>query len=245
MSHPQNRSTFVVSRETLRSGFTVIKQSVLAVLALSLSLFAQNPTLTAEARSAFVWGQDAPAGAVSSTVEDPLTGDAIRRLSYAGIEVSSRMGFERIGGGEAGVFLNYTTTIVNSTDANVSVRYGGIWVDGRSASSLKVAPGNQHPNKKENRDRESVVELDRLSCFTNGFLSGDASFSASEPSEAVIVSPGAASELSAVFRDPLSYPLRCSIEGCFPTGTIRYYITVNSQDYVFVWPGRSVIYCGK
>lgn len=245
MSWWESGSTFVLPGDSLRPGFAVIKQSALAVLALSLSLFAQNPTFTAEVRSAFVWGQDAPGGAVSSTVEDPLTGDAIRRLSYAGIEVSSRMGFERISGGEAGVFLNYTTTIVNSTDANVSVRYGGISVDGRSASSLRVVPSSTKLNKKEHRNRESVVELDKLSCFTSGFLSRDASFSANEQPKVVTVAPRAASTVMAVFRDPLSYPVRCSIEGCFPTGTIRSYITVNSQDYVFVWPRRSVVYCGK
>ncbi len=26
---------------------------------------------------------------------------------------------------------------------------------------------------------------------------------------------------------------------------MRYYLNVRNQDYVFVWPGRSAVYCGK
>src|SRR5262245_5369348 len=94
----------------------------LAVFAFTPSVFGQDgvPTMKADVMSAFVWGEDSPSGAVSSTIQDPLTGNTIRILSYAGIEVSSRIGFERVGNDKVGTFLNYTTTIVNSTDATLS-----------------------------------------------------------------------------------------------------------------------------
>jgi hypothetical protein len=67
-------------------------------------------------------GRGLPSGAITSTMQDPLTGDTIRALSYNGIEVSSRMGFERGGADEVGIFLNYAATIVNGTGSTVSVR---------------------------------------------------------------------------------------------------------------------------
>ena len=68
--------------------------ATLAVLAFTISTFAQNdlPTFKAEAKSAFVWGEDNPPGAVSSSIRDPVTGNAIHTLSHGGIEVSSRQG---------------------------------------------------------------------------------------------------------------------------------------------------------
>jgi len=70
-------------------------------------------------------------------------------------------------------------------------------------------------------------------------------FSADGASQTLNVSPKTALTVSSVVRDLRSYPLLCSVEGCHPVGTIRYYLTVNSQDYVFVWPGQSAIYCGN
>lgn len=204
------------------------------------------PTFKSEVMSAFVWGEDSPTGAMSSSIQDPLSGNAAHKLSYGGIEVSSRMGFERVGAEEVGTFLNYTTTIVNTTNSEVSVRYGGISVDGHAASlPWIVAPGGKI-SKKERKSKQDVVGLSEMHCFTSGFLSRDNVFSASSSSEVFNVAPGAASTVSSVIRDPRRYhSLLCSVEGCYPTGTIRYYVTVNSQDYVFVWPGRSAVYCGK
>jgi hypothetical protein len=51
--------------------------------------------------------------------------------------------------------------------------------------------------------------------------------------------------ISFVMQDPRNYPFRCSMEGCYPTGTMRFHVTVNATDYVFVWPGRSSVNCGK
>jgi len=158
--------------------------------------------------------------------------------------VSSRMGFERTGSGQAGAFLNYTATIVNGTDRTLAVRYGGISVDGRPASPLAIVPANKHVNKKE-AAKSDVAELSKMNCFTSGFLSGDNFFSAHTMSQTLAVPPGNALTVSTVIRDLRSYSLRCSIEGCHPTGTVRYYVKVNNLDYVFVRPGQSATYCGK
>jgi hypothetical protein len=220
---------------------------VLAAFLCTPGTFSQDrvPIIKAEVMSAFVWGEDSASGAVSSTIQDPLTGNAIRTLSYAGIEVSSRIGFEHTGADEVGTFLNYTTTIANSTDSTLSVRYGGISVDGHVASPLGVVPPGQKLSKRERKSKPDLAELGKLHCFTSGFLSRDKFFSANASSQLLTVAPRTALTVSSVVRDPRSYsPLRCSIEGCYPTGTIRYYLKVNDKDYVFVWPGRSAVYCG-
>ncbi len=219
----------------------------LAVFALTPSVFGQDgvPIIKTEAMSAFVWGEDSRSGAVSSIIQDPLTGNAIHTLSYAGIEVSSRIGFERVGTDVVGTFLNYTTTIVNSTDAMLSVRYGGMSVDGQVASLLWVVPAGTKLSKKELKSKPDAVALGKIHCLTSGFLSSDNFFSASATSQVLSVAPRTALTVSSIVRDPRRYhSVLCSVEGCYPTGTIRYYLTVNTKDYVFVWPGRSAVYCG-
>jgi len=220
---------------------------VLAVLAFAFGVFGQGgvPTIKTEALSAFVWGEDSPSGAVSSTFQDPLTGNAIHALSYAGIEVTSRIGFERIGTDEVGTFLNYATTIVNTTDSALSVRFGGISVDGHAASPLWVVPPGAKLSKQERKSKPDSVELGKIHCFTSGFLSSANFFSANARSQVLTVAPKTGLTVSSIIRDPRSYqPLRCSLEGCFPIGTIRYYLQIDDKDYVFVWPGRSAVYCG-
>jgi hypothetical protein len=220
---------------------------VVAVFALTPGVFGQDgiPMIKATVMSAFVWGEDSTSGAVSSTIQDPLTGNAIHTLSYAGIEVSSRIGFERVSPAEVGTFLNYTTTIINSTDSTLSVRYGAISVDGHAASPLWVVPAGKKLNKKERKSKPDVVELGKIHCFTSGFLSSDNFFSANASPQVLTVAPRTALTVSSVIRDPRSYhSVRCSVEGCYPTGTIRYYLRVDTTDYVFVWAGRSAIYCG-
>ena len=218
-----------------------------ALFAFAPAVFRQDhvPTIKKEVLGAFVWGEDSPSGAFSSSIRDPLTGNAIHKLSYGGIEISSRLGFETVGG-ERGTFLNYTTTIINHTDATLPVRYGGISVDGRAASPVWMVSPGRKPSKKERKGKPDLVELAKMHCFTSGFLSSDNLFSAETTSRTFSVAPGTALRVSLVIRDPREYhPLRCSAEGCFPTGTIRYYLTVNSQDFVFPWSGQSAIYCGK
>jgi len=173
------------------------------------------------------------------------TGHAIHKLRYGPIEVSSRIGFEGVSAYEAGTYVNYTTTIVNGSDSTLSVRYGGISIDGRAVSLPWVIFPDKKLNKRERKNKTNVVEPDKMQCFTSGFLSHDHLFSADDSSQTLNVDSKTALTVSSVVRDPRSYPLRCSLEGCHPVGTIRYHLTVNSQDYVFVWPGRSAIYCGK
>jgi hypothetical protein len=166
-------------------------------------------------------------------------------LSYAGIEVSSRLGFERGGTDFLGTLLNYTTTIVNNTDATLAVRYGGISVDGLVASPLWVVPAGTKLSKKELKSKPGAMELGKIHCLTSGFISSDNFFSAGTSSRVLNVAARTALIVSSIVRDPRRYhSVLCSVEGCYPTGTIRYYLTVDTKDYVFVWPGRSAIYCG-
>jgi hypothetical protein len=220
---------------------------VFVVFACAPGLFGQDdvPMIKAEAMSAFVWGADSHSGARSSTLQDPLTGTAIHTLSYAGIEVTSRIGFERVGTDEVGTFLNYATTIINSTDSTLTVRYGGISVDGHAASPLWVVPAGKELSKKERKSKPDAVELGKIHCLTSGFLSSDNLFSANSSSQVLTVAPRAALTVSSVIRDPRNYhSVRCSVGGCYPTGTIRYYLTVDNRDFIFVWPGPSAVYCG-
>ena len=219
---------------------------VLAFFAFTPGVFGQDvPMIKAKVMSAFVWGEDPTSGAISSTIQDPLTGNAVHTLSYAGIDVSSRIGFERVSISEVGIFLNYSTTIVNSTGSTLSVRYGGISVDGHAASPLWVVPAGKKLKKKERKSKPDAVELGKIHCFTSGFLSSDNVFSATASSQVLTVAPRTALTISSVVRDPRRHHLvRCSVEGCYPTGTIRYYVRVDDKDYVFAWPGRSAVYCG-
>jgi hypothetical protein len=59
------------------------------------------------------------------------------------------------------------------------------------------------------------------------------------------VTPKTALTVSFVTKDPRNYSVRCSVEGCYPTGTMRYSVTINTTDFVFIWAGRAAAYCGK
>lgn len=68
---------------------------LVGIIVFSVSSLAQQaPTFTVEAESAFVWGQDSPNGAFSSAIQDPLTGSPMHKLTYHGVEVGSRLGYE-------------------------------------------------------------------------------------------------------------------------------------------------------
>jgi hypothetical protein len=220
---------------------------VLAVFACIPGVFGQDnvPIIKAEVMSAFVWGEDSASGASSSTIQDPLTGNAVHSLSYAGVEVTSRIGFEGVSTEEVGTFLNYTTTIINSTDSTLSVRYGGISVDGHAAAPLWVVPAGQKLNKQERKSNPKAVKLGEIHCLTSGFLSSENLFSANASSQVLSIAPRTALTVSSVIRDPRNYhSVLCSVDGCHPTGTMRYYLRVDDKDYVFVWPGRAAVYCG-
>jgi hypothetical protein len=227
----------------LRKGCTV----VLATFA-STVLFSQErqTTIKTEVVSTFLWGEDARSGAISSIVRDPLTSSPLRKLSYDGIEVSARLAYERVSVNETGIFLIHTATIVNSTSAPAIVRYGGVSVDGHAVLPPAIMPAGKKVSRKVLKRNPDIIELGRMNCFATSYVSADNVFSANPSSQARTVVPGSALTVSSVFRDPRRYqPLRCSTDGCFPTGTIRYYVNVNGQDYIFVWPGNSAVNCGK
>ncbi len=205
-----------------------------------------QPNIKVESVSAFVWGEDVPSGAVSSTIRDPLTGNVIHKLNYDGIEVSSRMGFESVGADEEETLLNFTTTVANSTESMLSVKYGGISVDGHVAKPLSVVSPGKKLDKNASKNKADDVAPEVMHCVMSGFLSIDNLVSANDSSQIRTVAPGAAITFSSVIRDPRDHNwLRCSVDGCYPTGMTRYYVTVDGRDYIFVWPGRSAIYCGK
>jgi hypothetical protein len=216
----------------------------LGVLVFASLTFAQDdlPIFRAEASSAFVWGEDKRSGAVSSIIQDPTTGHAIHKMSHGGIEVSSRAGFENIGVGAVGELLNFTTTVVNNTESDLSVHHGGVRVDGHTALPLALVLTSKGFKK---RQRKQVWELRKMSCFSTGFLSTHNFFSPAASSNVFTVAPKTALTVSFVTQDPRNYPFRCSMEGCYPTGTMRFHVTVNTTDYIFVWLGRSSFNCGK
>ena len=216
----------------------------LACSALTLGAFAQNdaPAFKVTTTSAYIWGDTSAHGATSSLIEDPRTGDSVHRLSHAGIEVSSRIGYERISSHQEGKLLYYTTSIANTTNSDISVEYGGTSIDGRIALPISLALTAEGLKRRERKD---VLLLSNLHCFKSGFASTENFFSASTLSKVFTVRPQTSITVSSVSKDPRSSPLLCSMDGCHVTGTIRYYITVNRKDYVFVWPGRDAVYCGE
>lgn len=227
-------------RITMRRALAI----TLALLAFTLRTFAQDDpsTFKAKVASAFVWEEDDPSGAVSSSVRDPVTGNAIHKLSHGGIEVSSRAGFERISPGEAGELLTFTTTIVNNTDSALTVRPGGASFDGHLALPLSIVLSKKGLGKRE---RAQTWELARMHCFAGDSIQTQYFFSPNSSSNAFIVTPNTALTVSFVTRDPRNYSVRCSLEGCFPKGIMRFSVTVNATDFVFVWPGRDMVYCGR
>ena len=161
-----------------------------------------GPIIKTEVVSTFLWGEDARSGAISSIVHDPLTGSAIRKLSYDGIEVRARLAYERVSADEAGIFLIHTTTIVNSTAAPAIVRYGGVSVDGHAVLPPAIVPAGKKVSRKELKRNPDIVELGRMNCFATSYVSAANVFSANPSSGVLTVLPGAALTVSSVFRDP-------------------------------------------
>jgi hypothetical protein len=246
--HPSTPRGFSLRPEGCKDAMNLTYFPLLAIFVLVPRVSAQErePVIRVEALSAFVWGEDSASGAISSSVQDPLTGKVMHKLSYSGIEVTARMGFEGIGTDVAGTLLNFTATIVNSTASIVSVRYGGISVDGQVVSPLLLVVPHKKPNKSDRQIKSNTTELLKMSCFVTGFLSDENYFSSDTTSRVLSVTPRNAMTVSTIVRDPRNYhSVRCSVDGCYPTGAMRYFIRVDEHDYVFVWPGQSAIYCGK
>lgn len=208
--------------------------------------FAQDDraTFKTEAKSAFVWGQDAPSGAISWRVKDPLLGCETLKLKYGGIEVSSRIGFEKPRKEQIEEVIGYTTTIVNNTVQRLSVQYGEVTVDGRIVQPLSILSG-QRVRKKQNETDPGTIAIRTLYCFSSGFLSLDNLLPMNNETSPLTVAPQHSLTVSSVIRDPRHYPILCSVRGCFPKGTIRYSIQIAEHDYIFVWPGSSIASCGK
>lgn len=214
-------------------------------LTLALSAFAQSEgtTFRSEVRNTFIWGEDAPDGAESSSIKDPLTGSEILTLKHAGVEVTSRMGFQKLDA-QVGELLAYTSTIVNETSAALAVQNGGVAIDGRIVPQLTVVTSHDHL-KRQLQKRIDAIETSRLSCFSRGFLASDNFFPHLEGMLPLIVQPHTSLTVSSVIRDLRHYSLLCSVDGCFPKGTIRYSIRVGSHEYIFKWPGSSLANCGN
>ena len=189
-----------------------------------------------------MWDEDNPPGGVSSSTRDPATGNAIHKLSHGGIEVSSRAGFESVGLGKAGELLSFTTTIVNNTDSELYVRQGRASVDGHLALPLSVVLTKKGLGRKE---REHSWELARVHCLSSDSFSNHTFFLPDDSSKAFTVTPKTALTVSFVTEDPRNYSIQCSVQGCYPKGTMRFSVTVNTADFVFIWPGRAVVYCGR
>jgi hypothetical protein len=217
----------------------------LGLIALTIMLCAQDdiPVFKTQAASAFVWGEDNSSSAISSSIRDPVTGHAIHKLKHAGVEVSSRAGFEKAGSGEPHELLSFTTTIVNNTKSELSVRQGRASVDGRMTMPLNVELTKKKHGHKKNG--EQVWDLARMSCYASGFLPDEVFVSPEALSKVLTVSPRRAVTVSFVVKDPRYSSLLCSVDGCFPKGTMRFAVTVNATDFVFIWPGRSMVDCGK
>lgn len=218
--------------------------AVLGVLALALLTRAQDsvPIFKTEAAGAFVWGEDNLPGAVSSSVRDPLTGNIIHKLNHEGVEVISRAGFERISSEQAGELLSFTVTVVNNTLFALSVGQGGASIDGRVVLLLPVVATKKELSK---RQRNQVWDLASMNCFSGGFLPHEAFLSPKASAKLFTVNPKRALTVSFVIKDPRYSPVLCSVEGCYPKGTVRFSVTINTTDFVFSWSGRDMVNCGK
>lgn len=217
-----------------------------SVLVLLAGAFAQSDVATfkVDSRNAFVWGEDMPSGAKSWSVKDPLTGTETLKLSHQGVEVSSRIGFEKLHPNAAVEFIAFSTTIVNNTQTRLSVEAGQIAVDGHLTSLLSVDLSSKG-HKAAFNNRMNMVHAGELYCFTSGFLSSEHFLSMVLPPSGLIVDAGKSLTVSGVVRDPRHYSMLCAVDGCFPKGSLRYAIRVGDHEYVFTWQGRSISNCGR
>lgn len=206
---------------------------------------ANVPTFKAEVRNAFVWGEDVPSGAISSTVKDPLTGTETLKLKHNDVEINSQMGFEKIRPEDAAEFIAYSTTIMNNTQTELTVEERGIAVDGHVVTPLPVDSSLKRMKKKGSKEGAGAIDVRQLRCFSSGTLSSEKFLSLQQPSSATTVAPQSSLTVSGVIKDPRHYPLLCAADGCFPKGTIRYSVRVAGHEYVFSWNGRSLVNCGR
>jgi len=206
---------------------------------------ADVPKFAVEVRHTFVWGEDAPAGAISSEIRDPLTGAELRRLKHTGVEVTSRIGFEKLHGEDVAEFIAYSSTIINNTETELAIEPGGIGIDGRLVSPLSVNSNIRTEKQRHSKSGKDFVDIRNLHCFGSGYLSTENFFSTQGTPSPILVRPQSTLTVSGIIKDPRFYPLLCSVRGCFPKGTIRYSIRVASHEYMFSWNGDSIVNCGQ
>jgi hypothetical protein len=222
--------------------------SILTILSVTCAActFAQDElaTFKTEAQSAFVWGEDTPSGAVSWRVKNPLSGSETLKLRYGGIEVSSRIGFEKPQKEQMAEVIGYTTTIVNNTSQTMSVQHGEVTVDGHIVQPLSISSGQRAQKDKPTTD-PGTIAIRTLYCFSSGFLSLEKVLPVNNKTSALTVAPQQSLTVSSVIRDPGHYPILCSVDGCFPKGTVRYSIRIAGHDFIFKWPGSWIASCGK
>ena len=216
---------------------------VLIMVSLALLAFSQDeiPVFRTQAASAFVWGQNNISGTVSTSIQDPLNGNVIHAISYDGITVSSRAAFQRSKLGQAGELLSFSTTIANHRESKLSVRQGRATVDGLNMFPLPALP-LKRPTRGE---RDQVHQLVGTSCLSNESLPDEIVLASEASSNTFTVVPGKGLTISLITKDPRYYSILCSADGCYPKRAIRFYVTVNSMDFVFIWPGREMSYCEK
>ncbi len=202
------------------------------------------PKFTVNVRNTFIWGEDAPSGAISSVIRDPLTGVELRRLKHNGVEVTSRIGFEKLHPEDAAVLIVYSSTIVNNTEMELAVKAGGVAVDGHLVSPMSKESSSSGVKQRRPSCEKDVVDVRNLHCLGSGYLSID-TFSRPQGMSSTIVESQSSLTLSEIVRDPRHYPLLCSVGGCHPKGTIRYSIRVGGNEYMFAWEGASVANCGR
>jgi hypothetical protein len=200
------------------------------------------PIFKTEVASALVWGEDAVHGAVSSSARDPITGSEIHTLNKGGVYVSSQAGFETVTSSPEVKLLSFTTTIVNNTTVELSVRQGGTSVDGHLVLPLAVVHSKRGLGKKQ---RSQVWDLNTMHCFSTGFFPNEVFLSPTPSSPPLTVNSGKSLTVSFVTKDPRYISGLCSVAGCFPKETLRFSVMVNATEFVFVWPGKTMANCGR
>jgi hypothetical protein len=140
--------------------------------------------------------------------------------------------------------IGYTTTIVNNTSQTMSVQHGEVTVDGHIVQPLSISSGQRAQKDKPTTD-PGTIAIRTLYCFSSGFLSLEKVLPVNNETSALTVAPQQSLTVSSVIRDPGHYPILCSVDGCFPKGTVRYSIRIAGHDFIFKWPGSWIASCGK
>jgi hypothetical protein len=209
-----------------------------------LSAQDSTPTFRTEAESAFVWGQDAPAGALSSTVQDPLTGLARHKLAYKGVEVGSSTGYEDQWVQDSKllrhgyIVVTTSTTIVNNTDYPVSIEYGDASANGHTAALIGDKTSKTIP-------RLDNKKFDQLDCYRSSNLMKDAKLVNRDPD---INPKGSPAAMNRIVLPPKSAVTIAAATATPEVGSwsgyYRYYVRVDHKDFVFPWPMSQMQPCG-